>query len=400
MSLEVSKTATVKLARGRQPRVAGGHPWVYGTEAGEIEGDFHPGDIVEVTDSRGRFLGRGYINPASQILVRIMTRNRDEEINRDFFLRRIEAAWRYRKKVAGNTDAFRVVFSEADFLPALVVDKFGGFLVIQTLALGMEVRKETIVSVLREVVAPDGIYERNDAPVRELEGLPLQTGFIGDEFGTTVEIVENGLRFEVELAGGQKTGYFLDQRENRLVLENFCPGARVLDCFCHTGAFSVYAARFGAREVLGVDISGPALEAAARNAARNGFAGVCRFREANGFDELRALERAGEKFDLVILDPPAFTKSKKALEGAIRGYKEINLRAFKILRPGGFLVTCSCSYHMSEGLFLEVINSAALDSGRTVRLVEVRRQARDHPMLLASPETHYLKCVILQAQNF
>lgn len=384
------------MARGRHSRVAGGHPWVYGTEVQDIEGSFTPGDIVEVVESRGKFLGRGYINPASRILVRIMTRNPDEEINRDFFRRRIETAWSYRQKVVKNTNACRVVFAEADFLPALVVDKFGEYLAVQTLALGIDVHKETITGVLQEVIRPAGMYERNDVSVRELEGLPLRTGFIGVEFNPLVEIVENGLRFEVDLAGGQKTGYFLDQRENRMAMENLCSGARVLDCFCHTGTFSVYAARFGARKVLGIDISGPALEVAARNAARNGFAGVCSFREGNSFDELRALDRAGEKFDLIILDPPAFTKSKRALEGAARGYKEINLRAFKILRPGGFLVTCSCSYHMGEDLFLEVINSAAMDAGRAARLVEVRRQARDHPMLLASPETHYLKCVILQ----
>lgn len=392
----VTDTATVKLARGRHARVADGHPWVYGTEVQDIEGNFNPGDIVEVYDFRGRFLGRGYINPASQILVRIMTRDRDEEINRDFFVRRIKAAWEYRQKVVKNTNACRVVFAEADLLPALVVDKFDRYLVVQTLALGIDVHRETITGVLDELIQPAGMYERNDVSVRELEGLPLKSGYIGKEFDPLVEINENGLTFEVDLAGGQKTGYFLDQRENRMALENLCTGARVLDCFCHTGTFSVYAARFGAKEVLGIDISGPALEVAARNAARNGVEEVCRFREANSFDELRAFDRAGEKFDLVVLDPPAFTKSKKALEGAVRGYKEINLRAIKILRPGGFLVTCSCSYHMSEGLFLEVINSAALDAGRPVRLVEVRRQAKDHPMLLASPETHYLKCVILQ----
>ncbi len=385
------------LARGRQDRVARGHPWVYGTEVQNIEGGFTPGDVVEVADSRGKFLGRGYINPASKILVRILTRNRGEEINRDFFRRRIETAWLYRRMAVKNTNACRVVFAEADFLPALIVDKFGDCLVVQTLALGMDLRMETITGILEELFRPAGIYERNDVRVRELEGLPLKAGFIGREFNPVLEIVENGLAFEVNLAGGQKTGYFLDQRENRKALEDLCSGARVLDCFCHTGAFSVYAARFGAREVLGVDISGPALEVAVRNAARNGFAGVCNFREGNGFDELRAMDRAGEKFDLVILDPPAFTKSRQALEGAVRGYREINLRAFKILQPGGFLVTCTCSYHMGEDLFLEVINSAALDAGRPVRLVEVRRQARDHPMLPASPETYYLKCLILQA---
>jgi len=384
------------LARGRRSRSAAGHPWVYRTEVAGIEGNFEPGDIVEVLDARGRFLGRGYINPASQIMVRIMTRNRDELIDRSFFLRRIRAALDYRKKVVSNTNSYRVVFTEADFLPGLVVDRFGDYLAVQTLTLGIDRHRETIVDVLRELISPAGIYERNDVSVRELEGLSLQTAFIGDEFNTVVEIVENGRSFEVDLAGGQKTGYFLDQRENRMALENLCAGARVLDCFCHTGTFSVYAAGFGAREVLGIDISGPALAMASKNAARNGVEGVCVFREGNSFDELRAMERAGEKFGVIILDPPAFTKSKRALEGAVRGYKEINLRALKLLNPGGFLITCSCSYHMSEELFLEVINQAALDAGRLVRVAEVRRQAKDHPMLIASPETYYLKCVILQ----
>ena len=389
-------TATVKLARGRHPRVAGGHSWVYRTEVGNIEGEFSPGDIVEVLDFRGGFLGKGYINPASQILVRILTRNREEEINSDFFQRRIKSAWEYRQKVVKDTNAFRVVFAEADFLPALVVDKFGDYLVMQTLALGIDIHKDTIAEVLNSLIRPAGIYERNDVSVRQLEGLPLKTGFIGDEFNTMVEIKENGRIFEVDLAGGQKTGYFLDQRENRMALESLCKGARVLDCFCHTGTFSVYAAGYGASEVLGIDISGAALEVAGRNAAKNGVENICSFREGNSFDQLRAMERAKEKFDLVILDPPAFTKSKKALEGAARGYKEINLRAFKMIRPGGFLLTCSCSYHMSEDLFMEVINQAAMDAGRMARVVEVRRQARDHPMLAASPETYYLKCVILQ----
>lgn len=389
-------TATIKLARGRHPRVAGGHSWVYRTEVGNIEGDFSPGDIVEVLDFRGKFLGKGYINPASQILVRILTRNREEEINSDFFQRRIKSAWEYRQKVVKDTNACRVVFAEADFLPALVVDKFGDYLVMQTLALGIDIHKDTIAEVLNHLIRPAGIYERNDVSVRQLEGLPLKTGFIGDKFNTMVEIKENGRLFEVDLAGGQKTGYFLDQRENRMALESLCKGARVLDCFCHTGTFSVYAAGYGASEVLGIDISGAALEVAGRNAARNGVENICSFREGNSFDELRAMERAGEKFDAVVLDPPAFTKSKKALEGAARGYKEINLRAFKMIRPGGFLLTCSCSYHMSEDLFMEVINEAAMDAGRMARVVEVRRQARDHPMLAASPETYYLKCVILQ----
>ncbi len=388
--------SVVKLAHGRHKRVAAGHPWVYKTEVESIGGDYQPGDILEVVDFRGKFIGRGFINPASQILVRIMTRDRQEKIDRDFFRKRLLNAWEYRKRMVRDTNACRVVFAEADFLPALIVDKFGDYLSVQTLALGIDVHKETIVELLDEIMGPKGIYERNDAGVRELEGLPLQAGFLKGAADPMVEIEENGLFFEVDLAGGQKTGYFLDQRENRMTMQYLAPGARVLDCFCHTGTFSTYAAKYGAREVLGIDIAASALEVARRNVARNGVEHLCDFREANSFDELRAMEKAGEKFDLIILDPPAFTKSKKAVEGAVRGYKEVNLRSMKLLPPGGFLVTCSCSYHMDEGLFRDVVAEAGHDAGRQLRLVEMRRQAKDHPMLMASPETYYLKCLVLQ----
>lgn len=388
--------AEVKLARNRKHRVLGGHPWVYRTEVEDITGDYRPGDIVEVVDTRGKFLARGYINPASQILVRILTRDPGEKINREFFARRIGAAVEYRRRVVRDTDACRLIFAEADFLPALIVDKFGDYLAVQTLALGIDLHKETIIDILDSLLKPAGIYERNDVAVRELEGLPLKTGFLKGQFDPVVEINENGLSFLVDLEGGQKTGYFLDQRENRMALLGLAGGARVLDCFCHTGTFSVYAAHYGAKEVQGIDIAAEALAVAEKNAYRNGFGEVCRFRAGNAFDELRALEKAEEKFDLVILDPPAFTKSKRALEGAVRGYKEINLRAMKLLPSGGYLVTCSCSFHMAEDLFLEVILDAARDAGRQLRLVELRRQAKDHPMLLASAETHYLKCAVLQ----
>jgi 23S rRNA (cytosine1962-C5)-methyltransferase len=388
--------AVVILLSGRQARVAAGHPWVYSSEVARIEGEFEPGDIVEVTDSRGRFIGKGYINPASKIFIRIMTRDKDEAIDRNFFLKRIRAALYYRNKVVKDSNAFRLIYGEADFIPALIVDKYGDYLSVQTLALGIEGYKGMIVDVLKEVINPKAIYERNDVSVRELEGLSQHKGFIGEEFNTFVEILENGLYLKVDMAEGQKTGYFLDQRENRLALEQLSSGARVLDCFCHTGTFSINAARFGATEVLGLDISQSALEIARENAARNGYGEICTFREGNSFDELRAMDKAGERYDLVILDPPAFTKSKNALAGAIRGYKEINLRGLKLLEKGGFLLTCSCSYHMSEELFMEVLQSSARDAGKDVRIVEVRRQAKDHPMLLASQETHYLKCVILQ----
>lgn len=388
--------AVVKLTHARQHRVLLGHPWVYSSEVLDVHGHYRPGDVVEVVDHRGRFVGRGYINPASRIMVRLLTRNQQEIIDREFFRRRIRAALDYRRRVVHDTDACRLIYAEADFLPALIVDQFAGHLSLQTLALGMDVHKETIAGLLDEMLSPAGIYERNDVSVRELEGLPLKTGFIKGPFDPLVEITENGLKFLVDLAGGQKTGYFLDQRENRLALSGLAEGARVLDCFCHTGTFSVYAARFGARSVLGIDVSGEALDIAGKNAARNGLDKICVFREGNAFDELRAMDRAGERFDLIILDPPAFTKSREALEGAVRGYKEINLRAMKLLPPGGFLVSCSCSYHMQEDLFLNVLMDAARDTGRQLRLVELRRQAKDHPMLPASPETHYLKCVILQ----
>ncbi|AEF93967.1 PUA domain containing protein [Desulfotomaculum nigrificans CO-1-SRB] len=388
--------AKVILHQGKQKRIANGHPWIYRSEVKEITGDFTPGDIVEVVDYRDKFIGKGYINPASQIMIRIMTRDPEEEINEEFFRRRIQAAWQYRQHVVRDSNACRVVFGEADFLPALIVDKFGDYLAVQTLALGIDVHKDTIVKVLQEIIQPKGIYERNDVSVRQLEGLPLTTGFIGEPFDPKVVIKENGIRFVVDLAGGQKTGYFLDQRENRLALQGLVKGGRVLDCFCHTGTFSMYAAKFGAREVLGLDIAAPALEVARVNARLNGYSDICTFKETNSFDELRAMEKAGEKFDVVILDPPAFTKSRQAVEGAIRGYKEINLRGMKLLPPGGFLITCSCSYHMKEDIFLEVVMDAGRDAGRQLRLVELRRQAKDHPMLLAMPENHYLKCVVLQ----
>ena len=384
------------LHEGKQKRILGGHPWIYRTEIKEIRGEFQPGDIVEVYDIRERWIGRGYINPASQISIRIMTRNAEEEINEDFFRRRIQAAWDYRQRVVRESNACRVIFGEADFLPGLIVDKFGDYLAIQTLTLGIDKHREIVVKLLQEILKPAGMYERNDVSVRELEGLPLQTGFMGEPFDPKVVIKENGLRFVVDLAGGQKTGYFLDQRENRMALQGLVHGGRVLDCFCHTGTFSMYAAKFGASEVLGLDIAAPALEVARANAELNGYGKSCSFKETNSFDELRAMEKAGEKFDVVVLDPPAFTKSRKAVAGAVRGYKEINLRGMKLLSPGGYLVTCSCSYHMKEEMFLEVISQAGRDAGRQLRLVELRRQAKDHPMLLASPETHYLKCVVLQ----
>ncbi|RJX20944.1 MAG: class I SAM-dependent rRNA methyltransferase [Ammonifex sp.] len=388
--------ARVILLPGREKRLLSGHPWVYFTQVGEVEGEFAAGDVLEVCDARGRFLGRGYANPSSQIFARLLTRRRDEAIDREFFRRRLEAAAAYRKKVVKDTTAYRLVNAEADFLPALVVDRYGNYLVVQFLALGMERFKQTVIELLIEMFTPEGIYERSDAGVRAREGLQPFSGPLYGEVPKFTVVSENGVRYRVDLHAGQKTGFFLDQRENRKAVAELAAGARVLDCFCYTGGFAVSTARAGAGSVLAVDSSGAALELAAQNALLNEVAGRCTFREANSFDELRGLADSGEQFDLVVLDPPAFTKSKQALAGAVRGYKEINLRALKLLVPGGYLATCSCSYHLGEALFLETIAAAARDARRTLRLVELRRQARDHPVLPEVPETYYLKCGVFQ----
>lgn len=387
--------ARAHIARGRQNRILSGHPWIYGNEIERVDGAFQAGDIVSVWDPRGKFVGRGYINPASQIAIRLLTHS-DEPIDEEFFRRRIAAAWSYRRRWVPDTGACRVVFAEADGLPALIVDKFGDYLVVQFLALGMDVRREMLVRLLDEVFQPRGIYERSDVPVRELEGLPQRAGFLKGEFPTTIEIAENGFRLLVDIKNGQKTGYFLDQRENRAAIAPLMPGARVLDCFSYSGGFAVHAAGYGAREVTAVDVSADAVAMVQRNAELNGFGDRILTREANVFDELRRLEAAGDKYDVVLLDPPAFAKNKAALEGAVRGYKEINLRALKLLPRHGYLVTSSCSYHMSEELFFATITEAAHDVHRRVRLVEARGQAKDHPVLLGAGESRYLKFLMLE----
>ena len=387
--------ADVYLGYKKGLRVEDGHPWVYSNEIENIEGSFEPGDIVDVYNFKKRFIGRGYINPKSQITVRIMTRDKNENIDIDFFRKRIRAAWEYRKKVI-ETSCCRVVFGEADFIPALIVDKYGDYLVIQTLALGIDVWKDTIVKVLNEIFEPKGIYERNDVPVRELEGLEQKKGFLSDPFETTVETEENGVKFYVDIANGQKTGYFLDQKENRASIKDIVKDADVLDCFCHTGSFSIHAAHFGAKSVLGIDISESAVEFAKKNATLNGYDDICKFEVHNTFDVLHEWVKEGRKYDVVILDPPAFTKTRSALNGAIKGYKEINLRAIRLVKPGGFLVTCSCSHFMYPELFMKVIMDAARDDRKTLRQVEFRTQAKDHPVLVNSNETLYLKFIIYQ----
>ena len=388
--------ATVTLRKTRETRVRGGHPWIYASEIEKVDGAFENGDIVDVADFRGKFIGRGFYNPQSQISLRILTRN-DEPCDQGFFARRIQDAWDYRKLLCDPMSC-RLIYSESDFLPGLVVDKFADVLVLQSLSLGIERIKEMLCDLLMEIVQPSGIWERSDVPVRRLEGLEQTTGLLRGEVPDEVDMVENGIHFLVDVKHGQKTGFFLDQKQNRAALEPLCRDARVLDCFCHNGSFALHAAKYGASSVLGVDISEEALAVARRNAEINGFDNVT-FEAHNCFDLLRDLTDAGEKFDLVILDPPAFTKNKAAVQSAIRGYKEINLRGLKLVHPGGFLVTCSCSQHVLPEMFQEVINQAARDAKKRIRLVEFRTQGYDHPILPQSVETKYLKTMIIQVME-
>ena len=389
--------ATVHLARGRGARIAAGHPWVYKTEVERIAGTANPGDIVSVVDSHGRLLGRGYINPRSQILVRLLTHH-DEPVDADLIRRRVAEAWAYRARIYGNPAVCRVIFGEADFLPGLIVDRFNAVLVVQSLTLGIERWQPVIVDALIEALEPQGIYERNDVPVRELEGLEQRTGLLWGRVDSPFWIEENGLAVQVDVAGGQKTGYFLDQRENRAAIRPYARGARVLDCFSNVGGFALNAVAGGAVAVLAVDASAEALAALAGNAARNGMNDAIQTEAGNAFDVLRRLDTEQARFDLVILDPPAFAKNRAALPGATRGYKEINLRALHMVPSGGFLVTCSCSYHMTPDLFRATVAEAAADAHRRLRLVEERGAARDHPVLVGYDESHYLKCLIYEVR--
>ncbi|MDP4181885.1 MAG: class I SAM-dependent rRNA methyltransferase [Bacillota bacterium] len=382
------------LVKSKEKRVEYGHPWIFKSDIDKIEGEFEGGDVVDVYSWKNKFLGKGFINPKSQITIRMLT-HQNEKIDYDFLYKRISDAWEYRKIVA-DPNSCRVVFAESDFLPALIVDKFSDYLVVQTLALGIDRYKAQIVDILNKLIKPAGIYERNDVPVRELEGLLQSKGFLTEEFDTKVQMIENGVKFNVDLENGQKTGFFLDQKENRAAIKPFVNGAKVLDCFCHTGSFTLHAGHYNAKSALGIDISEHATKFAQENAVLNGLENVCRFETANTFDKLREFHDNKESFDTIILDPPAFTKTKGAVEGAVRGYKEINLRAMKIIRKGGFLITCSCSHHVDPDLFMDIIYNAAFDAKRKVRLIEYRTQAKDHPILLASEETQYLKCAILQ----
>lgn len=383
----------IYLRRGREQRVLGGHPWVFRSDI-EREDGAADGLPVRVLTSAGRFLAMAVYNPRSQISLRILSR-RDEPIDGAFIRGRVRRALDYRRRFA-DLNSCRLIFAESDGLPAVIADKFGDVIVLQILCLGMERFKGDIVDALAQELSPRGIYERNDVPVRELEGLSQQTGLLFGEVPDRVEMQENGVRFLVDVKEGQKTGFFLDQKENRAAIAPFVPGMRVLDCFTHTGSFALHAAHYGAAEVTGVDISEHACACALENARLNGVEDRVRFECANAFDFLRAHQTAKEQYDVVILDPPAFTKTRSAVEGALRGYKEINLRGMKLTRDGGFFVTCSCSQHVTPDLFRGMLLEAQKDARVQLRQIEWRTQGRDHPILLASPETQYLKCGIFQ----
>lgn len=390
----------VTLKKGEGRTIKAGGMWIYDNEIQSIAGSFQNGEIVTVHDFDGYSMGKGFINQNSKIRIRMMTRNSCQEIDREFLRQRVEDAWEYRKKTV-DTGSCRVIFGEADFLPGLVVDKFSDVLVVESLALGIDRFKLQIVELLKEVLAKDGIiikgvYERSDARVRLNEGMERVKGFLGEEFDTNVEIAENGVRYIVDVKDGQKTGFFLDQKYNRLAVQKLCKDARVLDCFTHTGSFALNAGIAGAKEVIGVDASQLAVDQAAENAKLNGLQERVTFRCQDVFELLPELEAKGEKFDVVILDPPAFTKSRSSVKNAIKGYREINLRAMKLVKDGGFLATCSCSHFMSYELFTETINQAARNVHKRLRQVEFRTQAPDHPILWAADESYYLKFYIFQ----
>lgn len=392
--------AIVTLKKGEGRTIKSGGMWIFDNEIASIMGSFEDGDIVLVHDFDGYPMGKGFINRNSKIRVRLMTRNTEQDINDEFLRKRLENAWEYRKKTV-DTSSCRVVFGEADFLPGLVIDKFSDVLVVQSLALGIDKFKEKIVDILKDILEKDGIhirgvYERSDAKVRKNEGLERIKGFIGNEFDTNVEIVENGVKYYVDVKEGQKTGFFLDQKYNRLAIQKLCKDARVLDCFTHTGSFALNAGIAGAKEVTGVDASQLAVNQATENAKLNGLDDKVKFICEDVFELLPKLEEEGEKYDVVILDPPAFTKSRSSVKNAVKGYREINLRGLKLVKDGGFLATCSCSHFMEYELFTKTIGQAARSAHKRLRQVEYRTQAPDHPILWASDESYYLKFYIFQ----
>lgn len=393
-------SAIVTLKKGEGRTIKAGGMWIFDNEIAAITGEFENGDIVIVKDFDGYPMGRGFINDNSKIRIRLMTRHVDQEIDSEFLMGRVRDAWEYRKKTV-DTSSCRVIFGEADFLPGIVVDKFSDVLVVESLALGIDRFKLEVIEDLKKVMAEDGIvirgvFERSDAKVRLNEGMERVKGFIGDEFDTNVPIVENGVKYIVDVKDGQKTGFFLDQKYNRLAIQKLCKGAKVLDCFTHTGSFALNAGIAGASSVLGVDASALAVHQAEKNAALNGLSDTVHFKCDDVFELLPELEHAGEKFDVVILDPPAFTKSRSSIKNAVKGYREINLRAMKLVKNGGYLATCSCSHFMDYELFTKTIHQAAQNVHKRLRQVEYRTQAPDHPILWAADESYYLKFYIFQ----
>ncbi|MBA2746054.1 MAG: class I SAM-dependent rRNA methyltransferase [Flavisolibacter sp.] len=385
----------VHLKRKIAQRIASGHPWIFANEVEKIEGSPEPGSVVDVLFHDGKFAGKGYFNAQSQIIVRLLSQDRKAVIDEDFFYNKLKECWAYRQQL-GYVENCRLVFGEADGLPQLVIDKFNDYFVIQTLALGIDKWKPAIVKALQSIFSPKGIFERNDVPVRELEGLSQLKGFLSDPFDTSIIIRENGLQFHVDIENGQKTGYFLDQQDNRRAIRNIVNGAEVLGAFTYTGTFEIHAGHYGAKSVLGLDISENAVQQANRNAALNGLEKKVKFEVANAFDVLKQWGKDGRQYDVVMLDPPAFTKSRATLQKAITGYKEINLRGMKLIRPGGFLVTSSCTNLVQPDLFHQVIEMAAKDARRKIRQVVFQSQSSDHPIIWHMENTNYLKFLIVQ----
>ena len=389
---------SIVLNKNISRRVELGHPWIFANEVNtgkEKDTNAKPGEIVDVFTFDKKFIGRGYYNPQSQISVRLLTRDKNETIDDNFFYNRILQAWQYRQKI-GYSENCRLIFGEADDMPQLIIDKFNDYFVIQTLALGIDVWKPAIVKALEKIFTPKGIYERNDVPVRELEGMEQHKGFLSAEFDTNIVINENGIKFNIDIANGQKTGYFLDQQDNRRAIQHIVKDADVLGAFCYTGSFEISAAYYGAKSVLGLDISQNAIDMCNKNAALNGLEKICRFDCVNAFDVLKNWTKEDKRWDVVMLDPPSFTKSRSTIDKAVAGYKEINLRGMKLVKPGGFLVTSSCTNLVQPELFLDIIQMAAKDAKRKIRQVVFNAQSADHPIIRGQENTHYLKFLIVQ----
>ena len=397
----MTQEAVVILKKGEGRTLKAGGMWVYDNEIASFSEGYENGGIVAVEDFDGYFMGYGFINTRSKITVRMLSRHhRETKITEEFIAGRVADAWNYRKETI-DTSCCRIIFGEADFLPGIVIDKFSDVLVVESLALGIDRLKPVILKALVDLLEKDGIhirgiYERSDAKVREQEGLPRYKGFIGEPFDTKVEIVENGVHYIVDVEDGQKTGFFLDQKNNRKAIHSICKGKKVLDCFTHTGSFALNAGIAGAASVLGVDASELGIRQAEENARLNHLEDIVKFQAADVFDLLPALEKQGEKFDVVILDPPAFTKSRSSIKNAVKGYREINLRGMKLVRDGGYLATCSCSHFMDPDLFAKTIREAANSAHKRLRQVEFRTQACDHPILWAADSSYYLKFYIFQ----